>query len=469
MLKNIAKMMVFFLYICVSSYIIADETNKKKLCINVLDPKGIFEDKFFFNQTNSIYEKAPVTVKQVFGSGLKAKVYEIKRDYLPTDNNKFVDMNGPEEYLLCLFNTTTIKLEDITINIAENPMYSTWFSNYLHITIQNNFISKDKKEGMLPFLNINNLKLLDKPLEDEEVLLSEDDLKDHTSVAINHFFEIAGGVARQLALQENFIHENILAVNSIKGMKLIDPPKDTLINYIYNSMDNKYDIIKLTSFMYNIVNTLKYVHKNEIAHGDLKLSNLFVKKNKIILSGFERFSVYNNKYKNLGTKKFTFYNNIYHAPEIRFPIDKNSKWDYTTATYKGDIYSLGMIFAGILYLCFSYSEYNFDLLKVTKEKLATYVYNEYVQSALFDRHPNSIKNKIKTIFPKKLLANFYFYQKQVVDYWDTEETSQLEIFLEIITIINQCHQDNPERRPTAEKIADNLHDIIQRYTADIKK
>ena len=465
MLKSITKMIVFSFYICVSSYVVADEVKKQNLSINILDPNGAFEDIFFFNYTNSVYEKTPVTIEQIFISGLATTVYKVKRDYLPENHNKFVDMDCSEEYLLCLFKHTTIELEDITINIATNPIYSTWFANYLHITIQNNFISKDKKEVMLPFLNINHLKLLAKPLEDEGDLLSEDELKHYTSVAMNQFFEMAGGVARQLALQENIMHENILAVNSIKRIKCIDLPEDTLINYIYN-MESTCDIIKLTSFMYNIVNTLTYLHKNEIAHGDLKLSNLFIKNDKIILSGFERFSVYNNKYKTLGLKKFTFYNNIYHAPEIRFPIDKNSKWDYTTATYKGDIYSLGMLFAGMLYLCLPYTKYNFDLLKVTKEKVVAYADNEYLHSALFNRYPDSIKNQVKTILPKKILANFYFYQKQFSDFWYCEEENQLEIFLKIITIINQCHHENPERRPSADKIADNLLDIIQRYTGD---
>jgi hypothetical protein len=331
----------------------------------------------------------------------------------------------------------------ITINIGKE-IYSAYSSTFYKVEMYN----KNNNEtiiGMAPFLNIDNLE-------------SNDNLNSH-----NSFLEFALGSARQITLLSSIENQNIPNILQQKGKydhKIFQIPRSTfLTNIMYDNNNASVTTRNILQQMYDIVNTVEYLHENKIAHGDIEFINLFIEdNNKIVLSGFERFSMFsNNKEQVLGIKKFHFPAKISSAPEFLHPSD-DSKSLLTSASFKGDIWSLGFVLATILY---SYYQDCFDISKLKKGyKIDDYFYQQHSLALFF----NVIPAKVTTIIPNFVFSVFWYLSKvlnrriSAARPKDGDFQQKIEA---IIEIINSCHRLAPEARPTATEIKNKLSELMK--------
>jgi serine/threonine protein kinase len=319
----------------------------------------------------------------------------------------------------------------------------------------------ESKQGMLPFLNTKHLKMVKDNIEDTNLEANDTTkllLAKKHSLVMNQLLEMAGGVARQIKLQNFINNQNILATFVQKDTSFLNIPDNTLLNTIYNDKDNSFN--KILTYMHDITQAVEFLHNKNIAHGDIKLSNVFTIEDEIKLSGFERFSFLDSSIPSLGVKKFTFCNNIYQAPEVRYPLGKEKKWCYTNATLEGDIYSLGMVFAGILY---THLTEQFDPNKlVVSDNIFYYVNQETAKSKSFNRNPDTLKQDTTNQPPIAVLSQFYFKKNNFMNSYYKSQEEYSDVLNKLIDLINYCHQETPEHRPTATAVKDILTKLMEK-------
>jgi serine/threonine protein kinase len=422
-LTSLSLLLVF------SNNIFANDVNNQDLYLNILDLDNTFEENLTLIYSEVKDESSPISLNEIPTNNPPfIKLYRITRENRP----ELVDMNTKEEYILRLFKANTITNNDGEINIEPTPIYSTWFTDFLAVKLQNLTADNTAKLGMLPFLNTKHIKII--PKEGEYI---------ESYTKINQLLEMAGAVARQMNLQRHLDNPNILGTFVENNMELLEIPDNTLLNTI--NQQPYYSINNLLSYMYDITQAIEFLHENNIAHGDIKLTNFFTLLNKTVLTNFERFSVLNDSISGLGRKKFTFYNNFYHAPEIRFPLGENHTWSYTNITFSGDIYSLGMVFAGLLYLCYP-EEFAVNSLTVANNtSIDAYTQVEQKKASLFNSQFS--------------ISNQHLEDENIFTNYKLSE-DDLTIVNKLIDIINACHQQKPEDRPTASAVKDMLNKIM---------
>jgi serine/threonine protein kinase len=440
MWKKIVLTSLSILLVC-SNNIFANDVNNQDLYLNILDVDNTFEENLTAIYSEVKDGSSPISLVEIpVNNQAFIKLYRIIRE----KRSELVDMNTKEEYILRLFKANTITNDDSEINIEATPIYSTWFTDFLAVKLHNLTADNTEKLGMLPFLNTKHIKII--PKEGEHI---------EASTKINQLLEMAGSVARQMNLQRHLDNPNILGTFTANNMELLKIPDNTLLNTI--NRQPYYSVNSLLTYMYDITQAIEFLHANNIAHGDIKLANFFTLLDKTVLTNFERFSVLNDSISGLGIKNFTFYNNFYHAPEIRFPLGEDQKWSYTNITCAGDIYSLGMVFAGLLHLCYP-EEFNVNSLTVINNtSIDAYAQVEQKKASLFNNQFS--------------ISNQYLEDEAAVAMAIDENMSlsnqlseaDLEKLDELIDVINACHQQNPEDRPTATAVKDMLNKIKLNY------
>ena len=445
-----------------SNNLLADETDQKNeadqtLYVNVLDPNSNFEQ----NLLNAYYgikaKDLGISLQPISPAGFAEKAYKLTRCFTTKDNT-----NIKEQYILRLFYSTTLYNKDVEVNITEIPIYSTAFSNYLHIKITDKTQSDLVKEGMLPFINKKSLLLLrDKPdysCSDDEANLEE--AKKQTLLAMNQLFDIARSVAKQLSLHESINNPIILKTFTEKNINLLEIPDNTLFNDIL--YDTHHNIKKLLIHMYKITSALEFLHNNNIAVGDIDLANLFILHGKLVLAKFESFNTINSTKKQ--NSKIIISNSCNHAPEIRIPFTENDHNYYNTeATTSSDIYSLGTLFADMLYLFASRSSFSInDLIQDDTFYSIGVLDNKKINLICFNRYPDWLISRLQAKIPICIFNLFYSYKHFVGYYFRhlPENEDNADILKELTNIINQCNQPNPAARPTATKVKNMLDNLL---------
>jgi serine/threonine protein kinase len=427
------------LLLAYSNNIFANDTNNQYFYLNILDLDNSFEENLTIIYSEVKDDSSLISLTELPSNNYPfIKLYRITRENRP----ELVDMNTKEEYILRLFKSNTINNNDNEINIETTPIYSTWFTDFLAVKLQSSMVENTEKLGMLPFLNTKHIKII--PKEGESI---------EATTKINQLLEMAGAVSRQINVQRHLDNPNILGTFVVNDMELLETPDNSLLNTMKQQQPH-YNINNLLSYMYDITQAVEFLHINNIAHGDIKLTNFFTLLDKTVLTNFERFSVLDDSISGLGRKNFTFYNNFYHAPEIRFPLGEDQKWSYTNITFEGDIYSLGMVFAGLLYLC---HPEEFDVNRLT-----------VANNVSIDAYSQAEQKKANLFNNQFSISNRHLEDETAVAMSIDENTSisnqlsqaDLEILNELINVINACHQQNPENRPTATAVKDMLNKII---------
>jgi serine/threonine protein kinase len=405
-------------------------------CINVLDTDGSFESELKTNfSLTPIEERSSINLELLSSNTMEA-LYLVSRQV--SENTDANGINNTESYLLRIFKQKYINREDIRISIREPIVYSSFYTNYYLVDIRNNITSIDT-EGLLPFLNINNL------------------------AEFKQIFTMGNVVSRQLELQSSLEHDNILGTFTVQNNVFINKPDDTLLNYIFNSID-KHNINEILKVMYSIASAVEYLHSKDIAHGDITLNNLFIKDNNVVLSGFERFNISNSP--NIKLKEFDFSNDFCHAPEIRKPA--NNKFT-TSATSYGDVFSLGIVFSVMLHFLCS-DDLNLSLrnmiadLSVSPDKFLKFAQQQKL-------------NKFQ--LPEILSYNHSFFNIKKIFTFNTIDTTLIstvnspilkylfdrceyptDIMQKLLNIIDFCHARNIEYRPSAAHIKEQISNLI---------
>jgi hypothetical protein len=404
------------------------------LAINILDLNGsievnVLEACINIGRTNII--------PMFFNDSLS--IYHIKINSDEFQNNITDDKTT---FLVVFFiKQLFVDANEITTKIGKE-VYSTWSSTFYNIEMYD----KNKDEtiiGMAPFLNTQSLK---------------------SSKAFNlrnNFLELVLGGARQIMLLSSLDNPNIPSILQHRGKyahRILQLPRCTLIkNITIDSNNTDITIIDVLQQMHDIVNAVEYLHENKVAHGDIELSNLFIEdNNKIVLSGFERFSMFSaEKAKVLGIKKFNFPAKISYAPEFLSPSGNNSI--FMAASCKGDIWSLGVVLAAILHLYYE------DCFDINKLKIGYKIDDYLCQQQSLDLCFNVISAKVAAIIPNIIFKSFRYIFSMLNQRLSTlrpkNENFQQTIEA-IIAIINSCHQLSPEARPTATEIKNKLSELM---------
>ncbi|WP_257266268.1 hypothetical protein [Endozoicomonas sp. ONNA2] len=210
-----------------------------------------------------------------------------------------------------------------------------------------------------------------------------------------------------------------------------------------------------------VADTLANLHARGVAHGDIRLEGLRE------VSGWlgpglpERFSVVNvapgpDK---LGTKRFIFYNNAWQPPELRFPGDVNNPeqrfapWQYTSATLEGDIWSFGLMLAVIVSAIEGVREYSY-----AAEGVQLSLYGYMKACGLFDGEKLKQASRLSGFLKDKqslLLLNMPPGLGRI----SVAEEDQGKL-APLKRLADQCTQADPQKRPTAEHLKDQLSQLV---------
>ncbi len=437
---------LMLLLLCYNNNLLADESDEP-LYVNVLDTNSNFEKKLLAAMYNLRGKDSGISLQPIQPVGFADKSYKLTRELITKDNT-----NIKEEYILRLFHNTTFNEVFYRINIEEIPIYSSSFSNYLYIKIQYKAQSCLFKEGMLPFLNKNHLLLLRDNPEDK---LEERDNK--ALLAMNELIDKAKCVSRQVQLHNTIKNPAILTTFTTSNITLLDIPDNSLFNFIL--YDQTHNITKLLTYMYNITSAVEFLHKNNIAVGDIDLTNLFILNGKLVLAKFESFNTINGtENKN---SKIIMGNAFGHAPEIIIP-STGYKHNYynAEATTSSDVYSLGTLFADILYLFTSPQFSVNDLIKDDTFDSVGTAEGKVINLHCFNRCPYQLTSRLQNKLPT-LASEFFYNCKNFIGYYfrhlpeDNRDTIK-----KLTDMINLCNQPDPANRPTVADVKNMLDQFL---------
>ena len=159
--------------------------------------------------------------------------------------------------------------------------------------------------------------------------------------------------------------------------------------------------LEVQYYIFQIINALKYLHKNKIMHRNLQLSNLFLSEKLILKVGDFSFAI---KLKNDNIKEFIFGHPNYVAPEM---IDGEKGY-----SYKADIWSLGIIIYKLIIGKFPFESNN-------KEELFNKIKNDQIIFPEDSIISEDAKDLIKDILVKDplkrpnldtILSHYFFKQ-----------------------------------------------------------
>ena len=435
-----------------SNNLLADET-EQTLYVNVLDPNSNFEQSLL----NAMYklkdEASGISLQPISPAGFAEKAYKLTRNITTKDNT-----NIKEEYILRLFNNTTLQNKYYEVDIEASPIYNTDFSNYLYIKITDKTQSNVVKEGMLPVINKESLLLL----QDKPYYMRIDDknkpktVTEKTLLAMNQLFDIARSVAKQLSLHESINNPIILNTFTERNITLLEIPDNTLFNTIL--YETHHDIKKLLTHMYKITEAVEILHQKNIVIGEIKLTNLFTLKDRMVLLGFESFI--RNDIKASENTKIIIDDFNGCAPEIKTPMCLGGLFYITNLTFCSDIYSLGMLFYGLLYIFALDKSNNRSDLK-SHDDIYTYIDSQKYKLSCFNRYPYQLTSKLAHGFSFSGSFCLYYKTKDIFGYYFRKlKQDSTEVIQKLIDIINQCNQPNPASRPTATEVKNMLQELL---------
>ena len=434
--------------------LLADETDQENeadqaLYVNLLDTNCEFIARIL--KTITDITGSGINLEEIYPTNSFAdKSYKLTRESTSKDNT-----NIKEEYILRLFYNTNFYEDGYEINIEETPIYSGKVISYLYTKITNRALPHLDTEGMIPFIKKKCLLLSDNHFE---IIY---DTKEKKLSVINQLCDVVGYIANQLSLYTSIKHPMILKTFTQNNITLFELPDNTLVNTI--GKDNKHDINKLLTYMYEITGVMEYLHQKNIILGEINLVNLFTLKDEIVLAGFESLVASNikaNKHSSV-----IICDDRVQAPEF---IDyKNNGYNtllIIKATKATDVYSLGMLFSQMLHL---FANDQFDDTELTNAITVEYRAEDQLFKLMDFNHSckltfESIYNpsffsSIKEVFKLPLLLfcpwYWYWYLANPI----VQNTGRLK---KLINIINACHSKAPEKRPTVTEVRLELCKIL---------
>ena len=435
-----------------SNNLLADETDQENeadqaLYVNLLDTNCEFIARIL--KTITDITGSGINLEEIYPTNSFAdKSYKLTRESTSKDNT-----NIKEEYILRLFYNTNFYEDGYEINIEETPIYSGKVISYLYTKITNRAQPHLDKKGMIPFIKKNCLLLSKKHFEIRY------DTKQKKILVINDLCDMVGCIANQLSIYTSIKHPMILKTFTQNNITLFELPDNTLVNTI--GKDNKHDINKLLTYMYEITGVMEYLHQKNIILGEINLVNLFTLKDEIVLAGFEGLCTSNIKV-NTYSKRLVC-NDRAQAPEC---IDYK-KHGYNTlliikATKATDVYSLGMLFSQMLHL---FAKDQFDYTELTNAIDSTARTRDQMFKLMDFNH--SCKLTFESIYNPP----FFRFAKEAFGFpflwlcpwsWScsnpiVQSTGRLK---KLIDIINACHSKAPEKRPTVTEVRLKLCKIL---------
>jgi hypothetical protein len=409
-LTNIKKN-IFFIF-CYSIIVSAVASDRY---INILDTDGIWKDRIrLINQNNSL-------INLQFINGDNAiDLYKV--EIISSNEKKLNDMFYSNKYFLRIFKRTDIEYFKIT----EKPIYSSKYSKYLHVEIDH----LKQQEGMLPVINTDNLTALHKLDAYKSLLFHETNIdKDKANKilleVILQILDFSSHMSRQVDIQSQLQHKNILKTFTAQGFTLLEIPDATLLDYITRNVAID-DATKLKNITIDIENAVFYLFEEGFVHGDITLSNLFVKNNTVVLSGFENSGKINSSDAIIAEN--SFYTSYLSSSRIKFlykaikktepdtfndlefyrdtihdsaPLTEKSSTKHDdfkilcsskTITTADDMYCLGIVFSLISYHTITPKYFYLLDIKMLRTELGVYYFkklykNQQLNSALFNRFP----------------------------------------------------------------------------------
>ena len=371
--------------------------------------------------------------------------YTISR---PLKGNEEVDMDSTETYQLVVF-----KKSHVSANPENKSEYhfsrgkDRWFtlpyeaSLYEHQEHQTMILS----QGVINMLQIANTQ--------PEVNKGNP----------HQFMEMIGGIARQadfIKLLEG--HPNIIRLQKnsndvLVAIPLLELYDNNLQDYLFSRPD--ITLTEVLRQMALLARAMEFMHSRGVAHGDIALENLLVRFDPdmyVAFANFERSSKVDavSGPHTLGRKKFSYSNNMHHAPEIRFPAGYPKEWRYTSATLKGDIWSFGFMLASVVGL---YPQTIGLVEQLLVNKPFYYYYTNHEGELVYN--PKDIKRNIVKRSPlQKYMEHIESTQIETHGILSSIHEQQ---FGQLIKLINTATQFDPEQRPAAGAIADELERIIK--------
>lgn len=211
-----------------------------------------------------------------------------------------------------------------------------------------------------------------------------------------------------------------------------------------------------------VVDTLASLHLRGVAHGDIRLEGLRE------VSGWlgpglpERFSVVDVApgSDTLGKKRFIFYNNAWQPPELRFPgvFDNPEQpfapWQYTSATREGDIWSFGVMLAVIVCATPGGGEW----LKANEGLQLSL--SDYIKTCgLYDcaKLEQAVSRTTGFLANKKSLLALNLPSRPINILLAEDDRNKLA---PLIRLIDHCTQADPQKRPTAENVKEQLSQLV---------
>jgi hypothetical protein len=420
MKQTYIKKFIFFILCC--NIIISAVASDRY--INILDTDGIWKDRIrLINQNNSL-------INLQFINGDNAiDLYKV--EIISSNEKKLNDMFYSNKYFLRIFKRTDIEYFKIT----EKPIYSSKYSKYLHVEIDH----LKQQEGMLPVINTDNLTALHKLDAYKSLLFHETNIdKDKANKilleVILQILDFSSHMSRQVDIQSQLQHKNILKTFTAQGFTLLEIPDTTLLDYITRNVAID-DVKKLQEIITDIEKTVFYLFDEGFIHGDITLSNLFVKNNTVVLSGFENSGKIKSsdtiitknsfyiKYLSIKRRKFLYeftkkletddFNDLkFNEDSISDSAPLTEKYstkqdDYEdlcsskTITTADDMYCLGIVFSLILYHTMTPKYFDLHDIEIFRTDMdlryfRIFLYeNQQLNSALFNRFPYQ-KYKITT-------------------------------------------------------------------------
>ncbi|WBA79903.1 hypothetical protein [Endozoicomonas sp. GU-1] len=374
------------------------------------------------------------------------------------------DMDSDERWQVTLLNS--LNISSFGRAITMEPQRYSWFARAGQVSVKG-ADGEGQPVGTLMLLNDQNVKLLNDAGKPHRRSLSFPSAPEAERLdeLIHQLLEMVSTTARQHHIYGWGIKglprlADAGIASSVTGpWPLLESLAESYIEQCLSKGAVLGDVIHGLS---QVVDTLANLHERGVAHGDIRLEGLRE------FSGWlgpglpERFSRVDVAPgpDTLGRKRFIFYNNAWQPPELRFPgVFANPEqpfapWQYTSATREGDIWSFGVMLAVIVYATVGEGEWFkadeglqlslFDYMKTTE------LYDCTKLEQAVDRTTGFLANN------KSLLA--LNMPSVPISISLTEDDRNM--LAPLIRLIGQCTRADPQTRPTAENVKEQLSQLV---------
>ncbi|WP_163372742.1 hypothetical protein [Endozoicomonas acroporae] len=377
------------------------------------------------------------------------------------------DMDSDERWQVTLLNSLNISSFDRAITIE--PQRYSWFARAGQVSVKG-ADGEGQPVGTLMLLNDQNVKLLNeagKPHQRSPSFPSVPAAPDAERLdeSIHQLLEMVSTTARQHHIYQWGIKGLPRLADAGIGSSVTGqwPLLESLAEpYIEQCLSKGAVLGDVIHGLSQVVDTLASLHERGVAHGDIRLEGLRE------VSGWlgpglpERFSRVDVAPgpDTLGSKRFIFYNNAWQPPELRFPgvFDNPGQpfapWQYTSATREGDIWSFGVMLAVIVHATVGEGEWF-----KADEGLQLSLFDYMKTCGLYDctKLEHAVDRTTGFLAKNKSLLALNMPSVPISIALAEDDQNMLA---PLIRLIDQCTRADPQTRPTAENVKEQLSQLV---------